>query len=308
MSKTTGSDHGQLRRLAFLGTGLMGAPMARRLLAAGHQVTVWNRDLIKAQALVSDGAVLAETAAAAVKDCEIVFTMLSDGRAVDAVLFDNGVAEALAKGAVIVDCSSIAPPFAQDHSARLKALGFVHVDAPVSGGVVGAQAGTLAIMAGGDADVIDGLADVLAALGRVTHVGPSGAGQICKLANQQIVAITIGAVAEAMMLAEAGGASREKFREAIRGGFAESRILELHGARMVKRDFAPGGPSKLQLKDLDAVKAMADLFSLDLPLTRQVRHEFSDFVAAGGGDTDHSGLLLHLEAMNAAKGGRGTNV
>nr|WP_210259330.1 NAD(P)-dependent oxidoreductase [Agrobacterium sp. a22-2] len=295
----------QPRRIAFLGTGLMGAPMARRLLAAGHQVTVWNRDPAKAQALASDGAAVAGTAAAAAKGCDIVFTMLSDGKAVDAVLFDGGVAGALVRGAVVVDSSSISPPIAKDHSARLKALGIAHLDAPVSGGVVGAQAGTLAIMAGGEAEVIEGLADVFAALGRVTHVGPSGAGQICKLANQQIVAITIGAVAEAMMLVEAGGASRGKFREAIRGGFAESRILELHGARMVDRNFTPGGPSKFQLKDLDAVKAMADLFSLDLPLTEQVRREFSDFVAGGGGDTDHSGLLLHLEAMNAAKGGEG---
>lgn len=289
------------RRIAFLGTGLMGAPMARCLLAAGHEVTVWNRDLSKAEALGADGAVVAETAAAAARNSEIVFTMLSDGPAVEAVLFDGGVAGALAEGAIVIDSSSISPPIAKDHSARLKALGFAHVDAPVSGGVVGAQAGTLAIMAGGEAAVIEDLADVFAALGRVTHVGPSGAGQICKLANQQIVAITIGAVAEAMLLAEAGGASREKFREAIRGGFAESRILDLHGARMVTRNFLPGGPSKLQLKDLDAVKAMADLFSLDLPLTEQIRREFSDFVAAGGGDTDHSGLLLHLEAINTAR-------
>ncbi len=303
----TGLEQGRPRKIAFLGTGLMGAPMARRLLAAGHQVTVWNRDLSKAEVLLSDGAVVSHTAAAAAKGCDIVLTMLSDGKAVDAVLFDAGVAEVLVEGTIVVDCSSISPPIAKDHSARLKAFGMVHVDAPVSGGVVGAQAGTLAIMAGGDADVIDGLADVFAALGRVTHVGPSGAGQICKLANQQIVAITIGAVAEAMMLAEAGGASREKFREAIRGGFAESRILELHGARMVTRNFVPGGPSKFQLKDLDAVKAMADLFSLELPLTEQVRREFSDFVAAGGGDTDHSGLLLHLEAMNAAGSEGGNN-
>ncbi|CAH0342465.1 NAD(P)-dependent oxidoreductase [Rhizobium sp. CECT 9324] len=295
------------RRIAFLGTGLMGAPMVRRLLSAGHQVTVWNRDRTKAEALQSQGANVAETAAAAATDCEIVFTMLSDGKAVDAVLFEAGVAEALARGAVVVDSSSIAPPIAKDHANRLLQRGIAHVDAPVSGGVVGAEAGTLAIMAGGTADVIDGLSDVFAALGRVTHVGPSGAGQICKLANQQIVAITIGAVAEAMVLVEAGGASREKFRDAIRGGFAESRILELHGARMVKRDFTPGGPSKLQLKDLEAVKAMADRFSLELPLTEQVRREFSDFVSAGGGDTDHSGLLLHLEKMNAAKGGEENN-
>lgn len=281
--------------------------MARRLLAAGHQVAVWNRDLTKAQALVPDGAVVAETAALAAAGCDIVFTMLSDGKAVEAVLFDGGVAEALSEGAIVVDSSSISPPVARDHAARLRALGIAHVDAPVSGGVVGAQAGTLAIMAGGDAAVIDGIADVFAGLGRVTHVGPSGAGQICKLANQQIVAITIGAVAEAMVLVEAGGASREKFRDAIRGGFAESRILELHGARMVSRDFVPGGPSKFQLKDLDAVKAMADLFSLELPLTEQVRQEFSDFVAAGGGDTDHSGLLLHLEAMNAVRSEDGNN-
>lgn len=303
----TGSGEERSRRIAFLGTGLMGGPMARRLLAAGHQVTVWNRDLAKAHALVPDGAVVTETAAGAAKGCNIVFTMLSDGKAVDAVLFDGGVVEALARGAIVVDSSSISPPIARDHAARLAALGIAHVDAPVSGGVVGAQAGTLAIMAGGDADVIEGLADVFAALGRVTHVGPSGAGQICKLANQQIVAITIGAVAEAMMLVEAGGASRGKFREAIRGGFAESRILELHGARMVTRNFVPGGPSKFQLKDLDAVKAMADLFALDLPLTERVRREFSDFVAAGGGDTDHSGLLLHLEAMNAVKSEDGNN-
>ena len=306
MSEKTGPKQSRQRRIAFLGTGLMGAPMVRRLLAAGHQVTVWNRDLAKAQALASDGAEVAETAAAAVAGCDIVFTMLSDGKAVDAVLFDGGVAKALAKGATVIDSSSISPPIARDHSARLKALGLRHVDAPVSGGVVGAEAGTLAIMAGGDTDVIDELSDVFSALGRVTHVGPSGAGQICKLANQQIVAITIGAVAEAMMLVEAGGASREKFREAIRGGFAESRILELHGARMVKREFAPGGPSKLQLKDLNAVKDMADLFSLELPLTEKVRHAFSDFVADGGGDMDHSALLLHLEAMNTAPGGEET--
>ncbi|WP_426232978.1 NAD(P)-dependent oxidoreductase [Pararhizobium sp. DWP3-4] len=298
-----GSDRKRPRRIAFLGTGLMGAPMARRLLAAGHQVTVWNRDVTKAQALVTDGAVVAETAAVAAKGCDIAFTMLSDGKAVEAVLFDGGVAEALAEDAIVVDCSSISPPVARDHAARLKVLGIAHVDAPVSGGVVGAQSGTLAIMAGGDAAAIDGLVEVFVALGRVTHVGPPGAGQMCKLANQQIVAITIGAVAEAMLLVEAGGASREKFRDAIRGGFAESRILELHGARMVKRDFTPGGSSKLQLKDLNAVKEMIDLFSLDLPLTEQIRIEFSAFVAGGGGDMDHSALLLHLEAMNAASGG-----
>ncbi|MDH4441216.1 MAG: NAD(P)-dependent oxidoreductase [Rhizobium sp.] len=289
------------KSIALLGTGLMGAPMTRRLLAAGFPVTVWNRDISKAEPLAENGATVAQSAADAVKDADVVITMLSDGNAVGHVLFSAGVADALKPGAVVIDMSSIAPPIAKEHASKLAERGIAHVDAPVSGGVVGAEAGTLAIMAGGDASVIEGLAEVLAPLGRVTHVGPSGAGQICKLANQQIVAITIGAVAEAMMLVEAGGASREKFREAIRGGFAESRILELHGARMVERRFEPGGLSRLQLKDLNAVAAMADEFSLDLPLTAEVRSAFEAFVADGNGDTDHSALLLHLEKINRPK-------
>ncbi len=290
------------RQIAFLGTGLMGAPMTRRLLAAGFAVTVWNRDASKAEPLAAAGAQLANSPAAAVKDADVVFTMLSDGPAVEDVLFVKGAADALKKGAVVIDTSSIAPPMARDHAIRLAQLGIAHVDAPVSGGVVGAEAGTLAIMAGGDADIVEDLAEVFAPLGRVTHVGPSGAGQICKLANQQIVAITIGAVAEAMMLVEAGGASREKFREAIRGGFAESRILDLHGQRMVDRRFEPGGPSRLQLKDLNAVAAMAETYGLALPLTADIRQAFDDFVADGNGDLDHSALLLHLEKHNHRKG------
>ncbi|QGG92125.1 NAD-binding protein [Agrobacterium sp. MA01] len=295
----TGTEN---RQIAFLGTGLMGAPMARRLLEAGFLVTVWNRDSGKAEPLAAAGARLAESPADAVAGAHVVFTMLSDGSVVEDVLFTKGTAEALEKGTVVIDTSSIAPPIAKDHAKRLADRGVAHVDAPVSGGVVGAEAGTLAIMAGGDAEIIEGLAEIFAPLGRVTHVGPSGAGQICKLANQQIVAITIGAIAEAMMLVEAGGASREKFREAIRGGFAESRILELHGQRMVERRFEPGGPSRLQLKDLNAVAAMAETFGLELPLTSEVRQAFEAFVADGNGELDHSALLLHLEKINHRKG------
>jgi len=290
------------RQIAFLGTGLMGAPMVRRLLDAGFPVTVWNRDLGKAEPLQAAGARVVQSAAEAVAGADVVFTMLSDGSAVEDVLFAKGTADALKQGATVVDTSSIAPPIARDHASRLAERGIAHIDAPVSGGVVGAEAGTLAIMAGGDAALVESLADVFAPLGRVTHVGPSGAGQICKLANQQIVAITIGAVAEAMMLVEAGGASRERFRQAIRGGFAESRILELHGQRMVDRRFEPGGPSRLQLKDLNAVAAMADTYGLDLPLTFDVRQAFETFVADGNGELDHSALLLHLEKTNRRKG------
>lgn len=276
----------------------MGAPMAKRLLGAGFPVTVWNRDRRKAEALAPFGAAVAASPAEAVEGADIVFTMLSDGAAVTDVLFAQGVAEAVKQGGVVVNTSSIAPPIARDHASRLAERGIAHIDAPVSGGVVGAEAGTLAIMAGGEAEIIAGLTEVFAPLGRITHVGPSGAGQICKLANQQIVAVTIGAVAEAMILVEAGGASREAFRNAIRGGFADSRILEIHGRRMVERTFEPGGTAKNQLKDLNAVMDVADALSLTLPLTSGVRAEFTDFVEAGGGPLDHSGLLLHLEKLN----------
>ncbi|MFN3273564.1 MAG: NAD(P)-dependent oxidoreductase [Paracoccus sp. (in: a-proteobacteria)] len=286
--------------IAFLGTGLMGAPMVRRLLGAGHAVTVWNRDPEKARALQADGAKLACDPVQAVAGAGVVFTMLSDGAAVTQVLFERGVAAAIPGGAVVIDTSSIAPAQARDHAQRLRGMGISHVDCPVSGGVVGAQEGTLALMAGGEDRVIDRIADVMAPLGRLTHVGPSGAGQVCKLANQQIVAVTIGAVAEAMILVQAGGADPARFRDAIRGGFAESRILDLHGGRMVRRDFAPGGPSRLQLKDLDAVADLARAAGLSLPLTQAVRAEFTEFVASGHGDTDHSGLLLHLEQQNPA--------
>ncbi len=293
----TGSDE-QARTIAFLGTGLMGGPMARNLLKAGFTVRVWNRSTEKAEALMEDGAMLAASPAEAAKGANIVITMLSDGNAVGNVLFDMGVANALGKGAIVIDSSSIAPPIARDHSQKLQALGIAHVDAPVSGGVPGATAGTLAIMAGGDEATVTSLGDIFSAMGRLTYVGPSGAGQLCKLANQQIVAITIGAVAEAMMLVEAGGASREGFRNAIRGGFAESRILELHGERMVKRNFTPGGPSKFQLKDLNGVLATAKDLDLALPLTEEVTRAFDAFVNDGGADKDHSGLLLHLERLN----------
>ena len=283
------------RNIAFLGTGLMGGPMARRLLGAGFALTAWNRDASKAAPLSADGARIAGNASEAAKGANIVFTMLSDGNAVEDVLFNQGVAAALAAGAVVIDCSSIAPKAARDHAQRLAERGIRHIDAPVSGGVVGAAAGTLAIMAGGDGAVIAELADVFSPLGRVTHVGPTGTGQLAKLGNQQIVAVTIGAVAEAMMLVEAGGGSREAFRNAIRGGFAESRILDLHGQRMVDHNFGTGGPSKLQLKDLNNILAVAESLSLALPLTETVRAEFAEFVAGGGGDVDHSGILQHFE-------------
>lgn len=248
--------------------------------------------------LVEKGAKLAQTAAKAGVDADIVITMLTDGPAVRDVLFEQGVAAVLKKGSIVIDMSSISPDFAREHSKRLEATGVNHIDAPVSGGVVGAQEGTLAIMAGGDEAVIATLADVFKPLGRLTRVGPSGAGQLAKLANQQIVAVTIGAIAEAMVLVEKGGGSRAAFRDAIRGGFCESRILELHGKRMIDRNFKPGGTSRIQLKDLNSILKTAGDLSLKLPLTETVREAFATFVEDGGGEKDHSALLLHIEKLN----------
>ena len=288
------------RKIAVLGIGLMGASMARRLIDAGFSVTVWNRTRTKADALKADGALVAGTAAEAADRSDVVISVLENGAVVTDVLFGQDVADVLSAGAVVVDMSSIPPSVAQDHATRLAEKNILHVDAPVSGGTVGAAEGTLAIMAGGDSDVVTGLTPVFAAMGRVTHVGPSGAGQLAKLANQAIVAVTIGAVSEALLLAAAGGADPAAVREAIRGGFAESRILDLHGGRMVERNFVPGGTARVQLKDLDTIMETADELGLDLPLTRDVRDRFRRLVdELGHAAVDHSGLLLELEARNA---------
>ena len=286
-------------RIALLGTGLMGGAMGQRLLAAGFPLTVWNRSPEKTAGLVQQGARLAASASAAVRDADFVITMLANGPAVTEVLSPGGVADAMAPKALFIDMSSVPPDTARRHAALLAARGVAALDAPVSGGVVGAAAGTLAIMAGGELDAFVQALPVFKALGRATRVGPAGAGALAKLANQMIVGLTIGAVAEALLLAEAGGANPAAVREAIRGGFAESRVLEMHGARMLTRDFSPGAHATTQLKDLaSALQAAADV-GLDLPLTREVHDLYQTFVREGGADLDHSALLLALERRNA---------
>ena len=284
------------RNIALLGTGLMGAPMARRLLAAGFPLTVWNRSREKAEALAPAGAVVADSAADAVRGADLAITMLDTGAVVTEVLFGQGVADALPKGAILADMSSIPPSVARDHAARLREAGSHHLDAPVSGGTVGAEAGTLAIMAGGPVEVFERAKDVFTAMGRPVRVGPSGAGQLSKLANQAIVGVTIGAVAEALLMAEKGGADPAAVREAIGGGFAESRILEVHGKRMVDREFVPGARVTTQIKDLETILATADSLGFDMPLAREVYRRYLDLRdRLGGGDLDHAALFLQLE-------------
>lgn len=284
--------------IAVLGIGMMGLPMARRLCEAGHPVTVWNRSRAKAERLLPSGAQVADLPAQAVAQADIVLCLLEDGAAVESVLFEQGAAQGLRPGTLVIDMSSIQPRQARDHAARLAALGVSHLDAPVSGGTVGAEAGSLAIMAGGKAADFDRAQTVFAVLGRATHVGPHGAGQLAKLANQMIVGITIGAVAEALLLCEKGGADMAKVKQAITGGFADSRILQVHGQRMVERDFAKRAAITVQLKDMRNAMTTAREIGFEAPITALFESLFAQAADHGLADLDHSALFMELASRN----------
>jgi 2-hydroxy-3-oxopropionate reductase len=288
-------------KIALLGTGMMGYPMARRLCEAGHEVQVWNRTRAKAEGLAAHGAVVHDTAAGAARGMEFVITMLEHGPVVEAVLFELGVAQAMNPGTVVIDMSSIKPAEAREHAERLGALGITHLDAPVSGGTLGAEAGTLAIMVGGKATTFERAKPVFSALGRATLVGPSGSGQLAKLANQMIVGITIGAVAEALLLCEKGGADPAKVKEAITGGFADSRVLQVHGQRMVERDFAPRGRMTVQLKDMRNALDTAAGLGFAAPITALLEQLYAEGVAHGLADLDQAGLFVELARRNGMR-------
>lgn len=287
------------RRIALIGTGIMGGPMAARLALAGFPVAAWNRTTEKASALEGAGVVVASSVAGAVTDADIVICMLSSGPVCEEVLTaPGGALEGMKAGATLVVMSSIPVETAVTIAKAATAKGIACIDAPVSGGEKGAKEGTLAIMAGGEAEAIAALTDVFAPLGRVTHVGPSGSGALTKLANQLIVATTICAVAEALTLAQSGGADPAKVREALLGGFADSTVFRQHGLRMVEGNFQPGGPAKYQVKDTSTAMAFAKGRGLTLPVSLEVDRLFQAMVDHGDGDLDHSGVILELRRMN----------
>lgn len=281
--------------IAFLGIGLMGRPMALRLAQAGYPVRAWNRSFAKAEALRGSGAEPRAELGEAVRGAQVVISMLEAGPVVGDVM--DAALPALAPGTLWIDMSSTRHDEALAFHARLAEHGCRFMDAPVSGGVGGAEAGTLAIMAGGEAADVDQVVKILEAMGKPQRVGPVGSGQVAKLCNQLIVGATLNVVAEALLLAQAAGADPAAVREAIRGGFAGSRILEVHGQRMLERNFVPGGQVKSQLKDLRNVLAAAEAAGLTLPVTELVTRQY-ETIEESLPTADHAAALLALEQMN----------
>lgn len=287
--------------IAFLGTGLMGAPMVRNLLTAGHQVQVWNRTAAKAQPLAAHGAIIQPTAGQAIEGAGIIISMMADGGATSQVMCNDTVISALHKEQIWIEMASVKPDEARSQAAFLKQHQVAHLDAPVSGGTAGAEAATLAIMVGGDRAIFDKAAPVLRHLGTPTRVGPSGTGELAKLANQGIVGITIGAVAEAMLLLQKGGADPAAVRLALKGGFADSTILQLHGARMSDNDLGARGRAATQLKDMNNIMEEAEKLSLILPMSAEIQTRFAILCdEMGGADLDHAALYLELLKRNQA--------
>ncbi len=289
-------------RIGFIGLGIMGRPMALNLKNAGHEILVPERASLGAE-IRAAATVLADAAAVA-RAAEVVILMLPDTPDVEHVLFSaKGVAEGLSPGKLVIDMSSIDPIATKAFAARIAALGCQYLDAPVSGGEVGAKQASLTIMVGGPEAAFTRAEPLFAAMGKsITHIGAeNGAGQICKVANQIVVALTIEAVAEALLFASRAGADPARVRAALLGGFAASRVLEVHGQRMLEHSFAPGFRIRLHQKDLNLALSAARQLGLSLPNTASAQQLFSAVVAHGGADRDHSAMLEALEGLAAHK-------
>ena len=284
-------------RAGFVGLGVMGRPMAGHILAAGIPLTVHSRSRGPVETLVAAGAADGGSAAGVARAADVIVLMLPDPPDVAAVLFEpDGLAEGLRPGSVVVDMSTGDPLLAREWAARLAAVGVACLDAPVSGGEAGAIAGSLSIMVGGSGDALERARPVLAAMGsRIVHIGASGSGQIAKAANQLVVAATIQAVAEALLLAAKAGVDPARVREALLGGFAASRVLELHGQRMLDGNFKPGARAALHLKDARIIQGLGGSVGSPMPAFDVVAQALESLVQGGGSDLDHAALVTLLE-------------
>jgi len=286
------------KQIGFIGIGLMGLPMAKNILKAGYNLKVFNRTKSKAEPLKEYGAKITNTIQDLVKECDIVITMLTEDVSVDDVMNSSDFLENLKSKATVIDMSSVKPSTATKHGNNLRIKNINYLDAPVSGGTNGAEEASLAIMVGGDQKVFDNAFDVLKTMGNPTLVGPVGSGQVSKLANQIIVGLTIGAVAEAITLCEKAGADPNKMIKALSGGWADSKILQTHGKRMIEKDFTPKGRTYTHLKDMNNILDCANSYNTHLPISNLVKEMYKTLVENGHGETDHSSLYKEIERLN----------
>ena len=285
-------------KIGFIGLGLMGKPMARNLAAAGAKMWVHNRSQPSVDELVAEGMHRGGSPKGVAESCDIVICMLTDTPAVEKVMLDegDGVIAGIAPGTLVIDMSTTKVPATRAIAKAVDAKGGQYVDAPVSGGTIGAEGGTLTIMAGGSDEAFARAEPVLCVLGqKITHVGAVGAGQVAKAANQVIVGLNIGAVAEALTLAKHAGVDPARVREALGGGFADSRVLEVHGQRMVDDTFTPGARATVQCKDMDQALELAAELGIELPATALSRDLYDRLIASGGGDLDHAALIKAID-------------
>jgi len=287
-----------MQNISFIGIGLMGFPMAKNLLKSGYNLKAYNRSQDKADRLKEFGAEISTSIKDVVTNSDIVIAMLTDDAAVEKVMGSDEFISNIKEGATVIDMSSVNPVITKKYAEILKEKNINYLDAPVSGGTIGAEEASLAIMVGGDEKTFKQCYDLLKILGNPTLVGPVTSGQISKLANQIIVGVTIGAVAEAVTLCERSGTNPIKMIEALSGGWADSKILQTHGKRMIDKDFTPKGKTTTQLKDMTNIINAGKAVETHLPISSLIKEMYKDLVADGHGNTDHSSLYNAIEKIN----------
>ena len=276
----------------------MGLPMSKNILKAGYNLKVFNRSRNKAEPLKEFGAEITSSIKDVVKESDVVITMLTDDTAVDDVMNSSNFLDNLKPGATVIDMSSVKPTTATKYGNNFKSKKINYLDAPVSGGTVGAEEASLAIMVGGEQKVFDEVVAIFKTMGNPTLVGPLASGQVSKLANQIIVGLTIGAVAEAVTLCEKAGANPNKMIKALSGGWADSKILQTHGKRMIDKDFTPKGRTSVHLKDMNNILECANSYNTHLPISNLIKEMYKSLVENGHGETDHSSLYKEIERIN----------
>ena len=287
-----------MKNIGFIGIGLMGFPMAKNLLKSGYKLKAFNRSQDKAERLKEFGATISSSIKDVVTNSDVIITMLTDDVAVEKVMGDEDFIKNISANATVIDMSSINPVLSKKCAKVLKEKNINYLDAPVSGGTIGAEEASLAIMVGGDEKIFKECYELLKILGNPTLVGPVTSGQISKLANQIIVGVTIGAVAEAITLCEKSGTNPNKMIEALSGGWADSKILQTHGKRMIDKDFSPKGKTTTQLKDMTNIINAGKAVETHLPISSLIKEMYKDLVANGHGNTDHSSLYNAIEKVN----------